>query len=106
MRSETSKRILSETSEETKQKVRETANKLVMDKYKELATALVVKYYNNGFVNCMGDLWISSKQCAKFDLQHSIELLEEVREDNQLFTIQMSTKIQSLRNQLEHLNSI
>jgi len=30
MRSETSKRILSETSEEKKQKVRETANKLVM----------------------------------------------------------------------------
>jgi len=104
MRSETSKRILSETTEETKRKVRETANKLVMDKDKEKAMALVEKYKFSlrGFTLSNYE----ANQCAKLDLQHSIELLEEVREDNQLFTIQMATKLQSLRNQLEHLNSI
>jgi len=110
MRSETAKRILSETSEETKQKVRETANKLVMDKDKELATALVNEYQlrQRGLVVEFYD----AKQCAKLDLQHSIELLNEIIEEfegnehsieSQNYICQ---KCLSLRNQLEHLNSI
>jgi len=46
-------------------------------------------------------------QCAKLDLQHSIELLEEI-ENSCIgnFVIFIHQEIESLRNQLEHLNSI
>jgi hypothetical protein len=45
-------------------------------------------------------------QCAKFDLQHSIDLLKRVQESEFNPFTKIYDEIQSLRNQLEHLNSI
>jgi len=73
--------------------------------YKELAMALVQEYKVGlrGFMLSQYE----AIQCAKLDLQHSIELLEEV-ENSCIgnFVIFIHQEIESLRNQLEHLNSI
>jgi len=81
-----------------------------METDKELAMALVDKYkstYELGGVKYkLTQDAVDARECAKLDLQHSIELLEWVliKVEDPQFTIQ--EQLQSLRNQLEHLNSI
>jgi len=79
------------------------------DKDKELAMALVRKFTFASIYFTDGDNGAkrNARECAKIDLQHSIELLEEV----EINTVSdyggyIDRKLQSLRNQLEHLNSI
>jgi len=71
---------------------------------KELAMALVNLYIS------IGCLFANAIQCAKLDLQHSIEVLEKVRMsymvDSHKLNLYLFDMIKSLRSQLEHLNSI
>jgi len=126
MRSKTANKILSETSQETKDKVRENSNKMVMEKQEqkqhlielmnmktdeELARALVDKFTFASiyFTDGENGAKINAKECSKLHLQHSIELLEECRE-NYIIGIGafgwLDRKLNSLKSQLEHLNSI
>jgi len=70
---------------------------------KEEAMALVEKHQFSGMFKQ------NAIEHSKLDLQHSIELLGEVKlsgEFNEFGILSLNRRIKSLRNQLEHLNSI
>jgi len=78
---------------------------------KEKAMALLESYMFSSiyFTQGLDGAKLNAKTCAKLDLQHSIELLSDLislLETDKFATFLVEPQLQSLRNQLEHLNSI